>query len=100
ENEIKELSNLLSAYEKNKTGVLLQIFIPKSLVNDIAYRCNPCGLIYHNDKNPEKNRPSDDLCEYQAKNSLDDYSLDSTQFRLLMTQQMLDSTSGVKIFRY
>ena len=100
-NEIEELSKLLSAFEESKTGILLQIFIPKALANDIAYRCRPWGLLYHdNVKKPETYDVAADLCEYQSKNTLDDYAFDSTQFRLLMNKAMLDSQSGVKILRY
>lgn len=101
EDEVNEIKTLLSARESNKTGILLQIFIPKALVNDIAYRCRPWGLLYHDSvANPETYGVATDLCEYQSKNTLDDYAFDSTQFRLIMNKTMLDSQSGVKILRY
>jgi hypothetical protein len=44
---INELNNLLGEYEAQKTGLLLQIFIPKKLVDELAYRCEPGGFLYN-----------------------------------------------------
>mgnify|MGYP006292861397 CR=1 FL=1 len=63
ERPIKELMGLLSTYEKNKTGVLLQIFVPKKIVDEISYRCIPGGNFYYKDSINEVS--SKDLSKYQ-----------------------------------
>ena len=100
-NEISEMLDLLSAYEEDQTGVLLQIFVPKSLVDNVAYRCRPWGLLHYD--GPENHMASVDLDYFQndpiEKFKLD-YDLDSVQFRVLMNPVMLDPSKGAKFFRY
>ncbi len=64
ERPIHELMGLLSTYEENKTGVLLQIFVPKKIVDEISYRCVPGGKLYHNNIDE---KASKDLGKYQKK---------------------------------
>ena len=98
--EIKELQELLAALEKEKTGLLQQIFVPKKMVDLIAYRSWPLGSLYYEDKYPEKHPVSIDLNDYESNKSSDDFNFDITQFRLLMSGPMLDPQSGVKIFTF
>ncbi|MFH1644381.1 MAG: hypothetical protein ABIA74_04365 [bacterium] len=77
--QIIELINCLSLYETNKTGLLLQIFVPKEIVNNVSYRCIPGGMLY--DKSA-KQKTSEDLSKYQtsSKNGLlDKYLLDPSK---------------------
>ncbi len=110
---IKELNNLLGDYEKEKTGLLLQIFVPQKLVDEVAYRCAPGGFVYGPCGKSLLNKifggisynpASKDLEAYKDCDSFDsDLSgnvLDTMQFRLLMNKKMLDPKSGVKIFKY
>ncbi|MFH1254789.1 MAG: hypothetical protein V1646_05175 [bacterium] len=98
--KIKELQESLCVQEKEKTGLLQQIFVPKSIVDLVAYRSVPLGSLYYEDRNPDGHLASVDLNDYEGNKSSDDFSFDVTQFRLLMNEPMLDPTSGVKIFRY
>ncbi|MCK4651377.1 hypothetical protein KAT08_04350 [Candidatus Babeliales bacterium] len=87
---LQELVDLLSYYEPNKTGILLQILIPKKYIDNIAYRCKPFGITYHTD--PIKTPASYDLEKYQKNNfSLftSHYSIDQMQLRLLINQHFL-----------
>jgi len=97
---INDLINFASSFENDKTGLLLQIFIPKELVNQNVYRCKPFGQIYYDNNTMEYN-PSFDLENY--KNNLlyeSDFHFDSAQFRLLINQNILDPFKGVRFFRY
>lgn len=103
QSEIKELKELLCAYENEGTGLLQQIFIPKNIVDLVAYRSVPLGNLYYEDRNPDKHPASIDLNNYESNKSSDsseDYNFDMTQFRLLMSGPMLNPESGVKIFCY
>lgn len=100
---INEMLNLLSEYEVGQTGVLVQIFIPRRLVNDTVYRCRPWGLLYHED-DPQAHPADQDLNAYENGSFNEqfklDYEFDSVQFRALMNQNMLDPAKGVKYFCY
>lgn len=98
--EIKALQELLGAREAGKTGLLQQIFIPKNIINQVAYRSMPLGSLYYEDRNPDGHPASIDLNDYERGKPGDDFSFDIIQFRLLMNGYMLDPKSGVKIFRY
>ena len=101
--KIKELQELLCTQEKAKTGLLQQIFVPKSIVDLVAYRSIPLGSLYYEDRNPDRHPASIDLNNYESNKSSDSedtFNFDTTQFRLLMSNSMLDPESGVKIFRY
>lgn len=99
-NDIEELKRFVSDYESAKTGGLLQIFIPESLVNALAYRCQPYGQMAYDDEKPEQHPASKDLDDYKRDATWADYSYDQIQFRLLINQKLLDPTSGIKMFRY
>lgn len=98
--DIIELNSLLSAFEQTQTGALLQVFIPKKLVDSVAYRCNPGGFLYYNDNEPENHPASKDLDDYKKGTIGIDSLFDETQFRILINQTMLDPQSGIKYFRY
>lgn len=124
QDEIKELQELLGAQEKDKTGLLQQIFVPKNIVNTVAYRSLALGSLYYEDRYPDKHPVSIDLNDYESNRlgpspsgrwsepveifkfgervniSSDEFNFDEVQFRLLMSGPMLDPDSGVKIFRY
>lgn len=97
--EIEELESLLRAQEHNKTGALLQIFIPKTVINTIAYRCVAGGVQYHADGHHDATA---DLFDYQqhVATGMSNYALDAVQFRLLMLEAMTQPSCGVKMFRY
>ncbi len=100
--EINEMLELLSAYEDGQTGFLVQIFIPKKLVNSVVYRCRPWGLLYYQN-DPQSHTADEDLNAYKCGVSDDfklDYEFDSVQFRALMNQDMLDPAKGVRYFCY
>ncbi len=101
ENKIQELINLLSGYQSNKTGILLQIFVPKNMVEDLTYRCFPFGIPYYFS---EKYHLSASTLDGYQKNHLyycmTSRNIDEMQFRLLINEKMLNPDSGIKMFRY
>ncbi len=98
--KIKELQELLCVQEKEKTGLLQQIFVPRNIVNQVAYRSVPLGSLYYEDRNPDGHSASIDLSDYENNKYSDDFSFDITQFRLLMSGPMLNPEGGVKIFTF
>lgn len=98
--DIEELIDLLSDYEHEKTGGLLQIFVPESLVDSVAYKCRPYGLMAYDDEQPELHPASRDLDDYKRDALWADDSYDNIQFRLLINQHILNPNSGIKMFRY
>jgi hypothetical protein len=97
---IDTLQKLLSAYEDEKTGALLQIFIPEKLVNSLCYRSKPFGLFYYNDLHPENHPATLDLDNYKNDLGWTDNVIDRTQFRLLINNSLLNPDSGIKFYRY
>ena len=106
---IEELLKLLSADEPDKTGILIQIFVPKKHIDKIAYRCKPFGQLFHKDF--ENNNASQDLNRYQSNNlsgygipSLKTKDMDGMQLRLLMNQMFtnpeLNKEERPLFFRY
>lgn len=111
--DIQELEDLLAAYEHAKTGLLLQIFVPEHLVNSVAYRCKPYGIPYYADEHFEQHPATHDLTTYKESYgdnypgssygnflSPQDKEIDAVQFRLLITNALLNPKSGIKFFRY
>ena len=101
--ELDYLAKLVSTtYDAKETGILLQIFIPKKIVDDVAYRCKAWGLLHY--QNPNTHPASLDLEKYKQDSFTfltPDYTLDEMQFRLLLNNQfLLNPKSGVKFFRY
>jgi hypothetical protein len=104
----QELIKLLSAYEKTKTGILIQIFIPKTYTDQIAYRCRPFGVEYH--ENHDLNPASQDLQMYQDNMFglfHSHYDVDEMQLRLLINDHCLLNVNQPKhidhrifMFRY
>lgn len=106
-----ELYELLAGYEKRKTGILVQIFIPKLLVNDIAYRSLPRGIPYYNAFSCDINSVPCVLLEAFKNNdpyirACSDVLIDTMQFRLLLNHKYLlnrdndASKSPIKMYRY
>lgn len=108
QSELQHLTTHLTSYEGNKTGILLQIFIPKEDIDSIVYRSLPRGIPYHG--RSFLTRPSLELHDYQQNNlsikNCSGVKLDEMQFRILLnTNHMLNphnetSKNPIKIFRY
>ena len=109
--KLEILYKILFEYEKNQTGILIQIFIPKKIVDNVAYRCKPWGLLYYKNLfglNFFSKKPSENLEQYQSNKmgSIMNYyfmqtEMDAIQFRILLNSEiMLNPDSGVKMFRY
>jgi hypothetical protein len=102
ENQIKNLFQLLKTNDQAKTGVLMQFFIPKNIINDVAYRCIEFGNLYYS--NPEFHPASIDADRYQNDSFFSTEAIssefDKMQFRLLINEKLLNPNSKIKIFRY
>jgi hypothetical protein len=108
QSELQNLTTRLTSYESNKTGILLQIFIPKEDIDSIVYRSLPRGIPYHG--RSFLTRPSFELHDYQQNTlsikNCSGVKLDEMQFRILLdTEHMLNPHNGIskkpiKIFRY
>jgi hypothetical protein len=104
--KISELYNLLTDYESKKTGILMQIFIPKTDVNEIIYRSMPRGVPYYSKYFGTK--ASSELNSYQSSNiqHFTAQYVDEMQFRILMSNNyMLNKNNNskkepIKMFRY
>jgi hypothetical protein len=112
--ELSNLLNLLAAAETRKTGLLMQIFIPKTQVNTVAYRAVSGGTPYYRPTtyiysygygygspsvNADQELPTYLQPTYITNNSFS--TLDAIQYRLLFTPQtLLDPSSGIVIYRY
>jgi hypothetical protein len=102
--ELEKLTNTLSSPVKGKTGLLLQIFIPKKAIDDLAYLSKPGGKLYPKLLNP--NRVYIELKKYQHNifspftNYLNPFAIDKLQLRLLINDRMLNPDCGIKMFRY
>ncbi len=106
--QLQNLEYLLSGYSYQKTGLLLQIFIPKEKINDLAYMAKPGGNLYY----PYQfilptPKVFDDLNNYQQNifSSFATYinpvaMIDKIQLRLLVNDQLLDPANGCIMFRY
>jgi len=99
--EFDELLQLLSEEEQTKTGLTIQIFVPKDLVDTITYKAYPGG---EPTENPIIHSPATELEQYKQESFIKKIgfdTLDGIQFRLLMhTKYMLNPKSGIKFFRY
>ncbi len=115
--DIKYLIKLLQEDEIHKTGSLLQIFIPKNIVNQITYRSRQGGAPFYGIEK-ENHIPTTNILDqfprsllqlsengfYDANTYFNTGSyqeLDQLQFRILITKNiMLNPNSGVKIIRH
>jgi len=97
---ITQLHNLLVDQERNKTGLLLQLFVPAQLINKLAYRSHAFGHYYYSDLQPEKHPAIIDIDSYRNNVTWTDSTMDKTQFRLLINNAMLNPNSGIKFHRY
>lgn len=102
EDKISNLLQLLSTSDPKKTGILLQIFVPKNITDEVAYRCIPWGNLYYTD--PQFHPASVDADKYQnntfSYSELLSNTLDEIQFRLLINEKLLDPNSKIRMFRY
>jgi hypothetical protein len=97
---LTHLNELLSTQEKQKTGLLLQICIPKTLVDTITYRSQDAGIPYYHQHDPFAMSPIDEITLFKDSNKVPS-NLDEAQYRILLDKQlMLNPDSGIKIFRY
>ncbi len=95
--QLRYLNKLLSSPEPGKTGLLLQIFIPKKFVNTITYRSHILGVPYFGHHETALS-PSRELTAIKQSFNSD---IDDTQYRILLDKKlMLNPNSGIKIFRY
>ena len=89
--DIQQLIDLLADYSNKKTGLLLQILIPKTQIDYIAYRGQPGYYPYYGE-NATKHNASDDLSNYQ-NNSFSLFptpdNVDEMQLRLLINKYYL-----------
>ncbi len=94
------LDNLLHTQEPQKTGLLLQICIPKKLVDSITYRSHDAGIPYYKQHDPNAMTPTDEITLFKNL-SIVPNDLDDAQYRILLDKKlMLNPNSGIKIFRY
>lgn len=111
--DLIDLISLLSNYEKEKTGILLQIFIPKEKINNITYRAKVQGNPFYQtsimqfDTSSAISEYTNTLIRMQNNRSFYNnyfanmFDIDELQFRLLLTNDViLNPNSGVNIFRY
>jgi len=104
--KIIQLYTLLTDYERTKTGILMQIFIPKVDINQIIYRSMPHGVPYYSKY--FFTDASKELNSYQS-NNLQGYSakyVDEMQFRILMSDNYMlnvdnnNKKQPIKMFRH
>ena len=118
QDKFQELLDFLASFEAGKTGSLVQIFIPKTFVDQITYRANPGGTPFYGvDKighicvTEVLNQYLQTLADYpsfvykklfmQERFFSDTDELDQLQFRILLTnKKMLNPHSGIKFFRH
>ena len=104
--QIRSLQALLSQNDPQKTGLLLQIFVPQKYLDQIAYRAWPGGMPYHNqfETIPQNIMPSKELSDYTKPSffaNTPGHDLDAIQYRLLITNDvLLNPDSKTRIFRY
>lgn len=101
--EYAEIDSLLSESEKEKTGILLQIFIPKNLVDNVLYHAIPGGNPYYASHNYCAPKACQELEQYQKTSFISCTQadiLDQMQFRLLLNKELLNPDSGIKFFKY
>ncbi|MFH1831982.1 MAG: hypothetical protein ABH827_04260 [bacterium] len=111
--DINDLYKTLTTYEYNKTGLLMQIFIPKTKVDQLIYRSMPRGVPYYTQPDRDIKKPSIELEAYQknlfsslfANSSYSSTELDNMQFRILLNQEMLNHgnrrpINAIKVFRH
>lgn len=98
---IQTLNHYLSKPASGKTGILMQIFIPRLEIDEICYRSKPGGRIYH--KGSTWIPASIDLINYKYNTSIfkdeSTKTKDKTQFRLLVNEKMFPN-GNIKMFRY
>ncbi len=106
EQHIKKLLSLLTLSDPQSTGLLLQIFVPPNLVDQIAYRAWPGGMPHHNPfaSLPYNIKPSKELSDYTKApffTAAPAHDIDAIQYRLLITNDvLLNPDSKTRIFRY
>ncbi|MBD3231039.1 hypothetical protein GF322_00050 [Candidatus Dependentiae bacterium] len=96
--ELQKLQNLLNKTAKNKTGILLQIFVPKKLINEFIYKARPGGSPYHNLRLVPLIKPTtaEELNQYYKYPKTLDY-----EFRIIVNNKfLLNPNSDIKIFKY
>jgi len=93
---------------KSKEGILLQIFIPKKIVDECAYLCHAGGVPYNtrlisegwDEQKQRYTRIAPILDAYQNNPALLG-TIDHLQARLVMTSDtFLNPDSGIKMYRY
>lgn len=106
-NQIQDCFDVLTKPESAKTGILVQIFVPKDCADLILYRSLPKGVPFYSKDDPELLAPSVELKFYQKnlyliKKCSSSY-IDTMQFRILLNRDIMLNPNGkksAKIFRY
>ncbi|MBU4269942.1 hypothetical protein KJ644_01025 [Candidatus Dependentiae bacterium] len=96
--KLHDIYYLLSGYEDDMTGILLQIFIPKEIVNNFVYKSKPWGIPFDLNCNV-----SSHLNIYNSQKTFsdkeDEAEFDQIQYRILINDELMKNKSA-KIFRY
>lgn len=96
---IKEIIFIMQAVSENrKTGVLLQIFIPKEHIAQAAYVCRSGGRIINKENSPIKN-PTEIFMAFNAGMRVDDASTPHNEIQARLHAH-LSAISNVKVFDY
>lgn len=109
----KDLNDLYNNFMKADNGNLLQIFIPKYLINKFVYISQVGGLPYDWNRNkkfhqlitPTNDIDTLDVLDYykNAKFPTTSYFLKATdelQSRIVLTPEFFDLNNNIKIFKY
>ena len=106
--ELDTLLKLLSEYDDEKTGLLLQIFVPKDIITKAAYRAAPGGTPYYSNwHNPPliKKTSGKELEEFHQQPFMQQsksWDLNSIEFRLFLYDKLMlnPDNDKIKFFRY
>ncbi len=89
--EIIEIQNYLAEYHQEKTGLLVQIFVPKTLADEISYKSYPGGTPFNH------YAPTKATEELEA--SKNDPTILNQQFRLFLNPNLF-SQENIMMKRY
>ena len=105
-NQLITMQKLLAQNNAQRTGLLLQIFVPQEHLDQITYRAWTGGMPFHSPFAPLPHtiQPSKELSDYTKApffTAIPAYDIDSIQYRLLITNDvLLNPDSKTHIFRY
>ncbi|MDR3646008.1 MAG: hypothetical protein P4L22_00520, partial [Candidatus Babeliales bacterium] len=106
----KDLNDLYKNFIKSDSGNLLQIFIPKPLLNKLVYTSQVGGIPYNQYGNSlntlisNPNATTADVFDFYRKAKFPQgsalYKFNSLQFRILLIPEFFDFNNDIKIFKY